>query len=176
MSKIIVSRYLANELMGLGADISMVEPLLPATIKEMAARIGYQHAMQVVSKVGGTTLLVPRHNGGKGGISIEARRKIDYALGSASLGILIRRHYGGLVLYIPGCDEAMRALRDIAIHKFIDDGIRNGRSMNPMVMEMAIKFGLCDRQIWKILKTPSPAELLKSSIQGKPIEVRHANS
>lgn len=171
MSSIIVSRYLANELISIGADISLVEPLLPAAIQEMAEKIGYQNAMQAVAKVGGTTLLIPVHNGNHGEISIEAQRKMDTALGSESLGRLIRRYYGGLTLYIPSCDSAMRALRDIAIHNFVDKGILSSRSMNSMVNELAIKFGLSDRRIWEILKAPSPAELLKPSIQGQTIEV-----
>jgi hypothetical protein len=68
----------------------------------------------------------------------------------------------------------MRALRDIAIHKFIEAGLGQGRSMNNMVSELAIKFGLSDRRIWKIMKAANPADLLRSSIPSHSIEVSHA--
>lgn len=174
MSSVIVSRYLASELARIGADISMVEPLLPDAVKGMVSRIGYQNAMQVVSKVGGTTFLVPMPAANKGDASIEARHKLDEALGSETLGALLRKHYGGFPLYVPSCDAAMRALRDIAIHKFIEAGLDQGRSMNNMVSELAIKFGLSDRRIWEILKAPNPADLLQPSIPGQSIEVSHA--
>ena len=98
MSSVIVSRYLASELARIGVDMSMVEPLLPDTIKDMATKIGHQNAMQVVSKVGGGTLCVPVPTSERED-STEARRKLDEALGSESLGRLIRKHYGGVILY-----------------------------------------------------------------------------
>lgn len=174
MSSVIVSRYLASELARIGADISMVEPLIPEAVKDMATKIGDQNAMQVVSKVGGTTFLVPMPAANHGDVSVEARRKFDEALGSETLGALLRKHYGGFSLYVPSCAAAMRALRDVAIHRFIETGLGQGRTMNSMVSELAIKFGLSDRRIWEILKTPNPAELLQPSISGHSIEVRHA--
>lgn len=173
MSSVIVSRYLASELARIGADISMVEPLLPEAVKDMASKIGYQNAMQIVSKVGGTTLLVPVPASCRE-VSIESRLKLDEALGSDALGALLRKHYGGFPLYVPSCDTAMRALRDIAIHKFVEAGLGQGRSMNNMVSELAIKFGLSDRRIWKIMKAPNPADLLQPSIPSHSIEASHA--
>jgi Mor family transcriptional regulator len=174
VSSVIVSRYLASELARIGADISMVEPLLPKAVKDMVSRMGYQSAMQVVSKVGGTSFLVPMPAANHGDLSVEARRKLDEALGSETLGALLRKYYGGSMLYIPSCATAMRTLRDIAIHKFTETGLDQGRSMNSMVSELAIKFGLSDRRIWEILKTLNPAELLQPSIPGQSIEVSHA--
>ncbi|WP_181295291.1 Mor transcription activator family protein [Pseudomonas sp. Q2-TVG4-2] len=141
----------------------------------MAEFIGYANAFHVVAKLGGTTWVIPTRNGKKGATSIEARAKLASALGSTELATLLRNHYGGVTLYVPRCESALRAARKIAIHKTVEDGLRNGRSMVPMVKELATQFSLSDRRIWEILKEPSPAATLLPCIPGQVEKVRHAN-
>ena len=76
---------------------------------------------------------------------------------------------------MPRCEASLRAARNMVIHKTVEDGLGNGRSMVGMVKELATKFSLSDRRIWEILKEPSPAANLHQSTPGQVEKVRHAN-
>lgn len=175
MSIQISSNNLAQTLISVGADLAVVDQFLPTQIHQMAEKIGYANAFQVVAKLGGTTWVIPVGKGTKAAASIAARAKLAKALGSTELAALLRDHYAGATLYVPRCETSLRAARDMVIHKSVEDGLRNGRSMVNMVKELATKFSLSDRRIWEILKEPSPATTLLPSIPGQVEKVRHAN-
>ncbi|MBS7690120.1 hypothetical protein I0E98_04990 [Pseudomonas lalucatii] len=174
MSIQISSNNLAQTLISVGADLAVVDQFLPPQVHQMAKRIGYANALQVAAKLGGTTWLIPVSKGKKA-VSIAARAKLAKALGCTKLAALLRDHYPGEVLYVPRCEKSLRAARNMVIHKSVEDGLRNGRSMVNMVKELAAQFSLSDRRIWEILKEPSPATTLLPSIPGQVEKVRHAN-
>lgn len=175
MSIQISSNNLAQTLISVGADLAVVDQLLPTQIHQMAKRIGYANALEVAAKLGGTTWIIPIGRGTKAAASIAARAKLANALGSTKLAALLRDHYAGATLYVPRCETSLRAARNMVIHKTVEDGLRNGRSMVNMVKELATKFSLSDRRIWEIMKEPNPAATLHSSIPGQVEKVRHAN-
>lgn len=175
MSPNVSANNLGQMLISLGADLSVVDQFLPTQIHEMAERVGYANAFQVVAKLGGTTWLIPMRKGTRATTSIDAAAKLANALGSTELAALLRDHYEGQTLYVPRCESSLRTVRNMVIHKTVEDGLRSGRSMLNMVKELATQFSLSDRHIWTILKAPSPAVILQSSIPGQAIKVRHAN-
>ncbi|SEE00759.1 Mor transcription activator family protein [Pseudomonas anguilliseptica] len=158
-----------------GADLAVVDQLLPKSIHGMAERIGYANPFQVAAKLGGTSWAIPMRKARKGTVSVGALTKLANALGDPDLAALLRDHYEGEILYVPRCESALRAARNIVIHRAVEDGLRNGRSMVSMVKELATKFSLSDRRIWIILKEPSPTATLQPSIPGQVEKVRHAN-
>ena len=174
MSPNVSANNLGQMLIFLGADLSVVDQFLPTQIHEMAERIGYANAFQVVAKLGGTTWKIPMRKSTRA-VSKIAKAKLAGALDSAELEALLCDHYEGHTLYVPRCESSLRAVRDMVIHKTAENGLRSGRSMVGLVKELATQFNLSDRRIWLILKEPSPAAILQPSIPGQVVKVRHAN-
>lgn len=64
--------------------------------------------------------------------------------------------YGGTTLYIPTCRQAFVDTRDRNINLERDELAREGLSERALVSVLAVRHGLSDRQIWRILKKSGP--------------------
>lgn len=62
------------------------------------------------------------------------------------------REYAGTNLYIPTCRQAAADERDAAIIKDRDAMAHAGLSEREIVAGLALKYGLSDRHVWRILK------------------------
>lgn len=123
---------------------------LPESVHGLAACLGLARALVVVERLGGTTLPVPQRRTLQG----EARyQDLAATLGPDAAAILCRV-YAGTDLYIPRCGQALIRARDAALHRERDVLAAQGLSERELVARLARRFGLSDRQVWRVLKKP----------------------
>ena len=114
-------------------------------VNELVELIGLPAAIELIRAKGGTSFSVPL------GITLrgqEQREKLVQIIGREQATKLIGR-YGGTTLYIPTCRQAFVDTRDRNINL-------EGLSERALVSVLAVRHGLSDRQIWRILKKSGP--------------------
>lgn len=160
------ARALAQQLADMNFDLSLVDDSLPEQAKDLAGVIGYQGVLQVISKIPGTSWEFPRLKGNKGAeySNTSVFSELEEAIGSRDLAVRMCKFYSGEKVYIPKCSDALRRLRDIAIHREIESLLKKGLTMYRAVRKVSVMFGLSDRWVWEILKSPNE---LKPAIESK---------
>lgn len=121
-------------------------------VNELVELIGLPAAIELIRAKGGTSFSVPL------GITLrgqEQREKLVQIIGREQATKLIGR-YGGTTLYIPTCRQAFLDTRDRNINLERDELAREGLSERALVSVLAVRHGLSDRQIWRILKKSGP--------------------
>lgn len=107
---------------------------LPQSLAEVVDAAGLAAALALVEHAGGTRVYVP--------VQLDDEHAIVRWLGKADAARLIAT-FGGDVLAVPRCLNAMRAVRDRQIRAQRKDGAR--------VSELALQYRLTDRQVYTIL-------------------------
>ncbi|UXY14440.1 DNA transposition protein [Chitiniphilus purpureus] len=131
-----------------GPQADAVLAALPETMREIALLVGMDGAMKLVRQFGGTSLRIPQ---GKHRLGQQRYAQLAQLLGEHEMSRLAEHFRGSDAVYIPRCSSIARALRDIAIRHAFDEYTRE-ESSNRAVAKLARMNGLCERQIWKILK------------------------
>ncbi len=122
------------------------------SINELVELIGLAATLELVRAKGGTSLAVPLGITRRGQ---EQREKLVQIVGREQATRLIGR-YGGTTLYVPTCRQAFVDVRDEDINRERDELAREGLSERALVAVLALRHGLSDRQIWRILKKSGP--------------------
>lgn len=126
---------------------------LPRQARELAEHLGLPAALTLVERLGGTTIPVPMRATTQG----EARfRRLEKTLGTETASALCRV-YGGTDVYIPNCRGALIEARDAALNRERDALAAAGLSERDLVEALALRYKICDRQVWRILKKPTMA-------------------
>lgn len=112
-------------------------PDLPESLQQMIEAIGEVATLALVEEFPGTTQRLPA-------ISNVATHHFVPVIGEVLLMGLVKALGGSRDIYIPRCLEGMRKKRDQAI-------VREYLAGTP-VNELALKYHLSDRHIWRILK------------------------
>lgn len=133
-------------------QIDQVKELLPDQLLEVADAIGLPATQRLVEELGGTTWTPAKGVRRLGVIRHEALAEI---IGEPAARIMAER-WANVPLYIPKCDAALRRLRDLQINRKFEQGVRERKSANALVAELAREYKLSDRRVWEILKQPSP--------------------
>lgn len=110
---------------------------LPESLQQMIAAIGPNATMALVEAYPGTTQRLPA-------ISNVATHPFKEVIGEVLLMGLVKAIGGSRDIYIPRCLDGVRRKRDQAI-------VREYLASAP-VSDLALKYHLSDRQIWRILK------------------------
>ena len=128
-------------------NLEELQDLLPQTVQQIAALIGYPSTMALIEKLGGTTFPI-----GKGIHSLGSNRlnMLRQAIGSDNTNKLIA-DFGGDLLYIPRCAEAMREWRNRKLVERFDELTEQGLSSLMALSQICPEFGLSDRHVWNIL-------------------------
>lgn len=128
-------------------NLEELQDLLPQTVQQIAALIGYPSTMALIEKLGGTTFPI-----GKGIHSLGSNRlnMLRQAIGSDNTNKLIA-DFGGDLLYIPRCAEAMREWRNRKLVERFDELTEQGLSSLMALSQICPDFGLSDRHVWNIL-------------------------
>lgn len=136
----------ADGMLGIGSGDGAES--LPETLRDMAGRFGMPFVRRLVGRFGGATLSIPVK-------SREAAlsRELGRWLGPDGLSRFLH-HYGGTKLYVPTLRREKVRARDAAINAERDDLDRRGLSERALVAVLAVRHGLSDRQVWRILKKP----------------------
>lgn len=136
---------------------------LPGTARDLIERLGSAATLRLVSMLGGTTLSVPMRATARG----EARYRYLCEFLGPGLADALCREYGGTDLYVPACRAAVMDQRDAALARDRDVMAGAGLSERDIVTGLALKYGLSDRQVWRILKRPFRQTPLFAGIQGR---------
>ncbi|MEX3688880.1 Mor transcription activator family protein [Paraburkholderia sp. BR14263] len=124
-----------------------VAHLLPDAIKVVIRLIGLPASVKLVEQLGGTTFPVSLRRSRLGEIRYEALSEV---VGTDAADALTK-HFGGDTLYIPMCKVALRELLHREIRSDFDSITREHSALHT-VAELAKKYRISDRQIWRILK------------------------
>ncbi|PVX80034.1 Mor transcription activator family protein [Paraburkholderia unamae] len=124
-----------------------VKHLLPDVVQVLVRLIGLPAAVRLVEQLGGTTFPVALRKSRLGEIRYEALSEIV----GGEAADAITQHFGGDMLYIPKCEAAARELLYREIRADFD-GITREHSALHAVAELAKKYRLSDRHVWRILK------------------------
>lgn len=114
---------------------------LPAFAVEMMDVMGEEPALKLIVALGGAKLDVPEPTQRR---STRFERLAEIVGGDAASAFVDR--WGGIELQVPKCSHALRLLRNRSIVQGYLDGLRPN--------ELAVKFDLTRRHIFKILKKP----------------------
>lgn len=122
------------------------------SVNELVELIGLAATVELIRAKGGTALRIPLGMTLRGQ---EQREKLVQIVGREQATRLIGR-YGGTTLYVPSCRQAFVDTRDENINKERDELARKGLTERALVSVLALRHGLTDRQIWRILKKSGP--------------------
>ena len=121
---------------------AVIETLLPPTAKELVRIVGLEATLAIIKICGGTEIRFPA----KGRAGNEDFQLIEEEIGKANADAL-RQHYSGCELvYIPICQRAMIALRNIEIIRAFDEKLKT-KSCRRATVELAREYRLCNRAI-----------------------------
>ncbi|MGA8147805.1 MAG: Mor transcription activator family protein [Gallionellaceae bacterium] len=115
----------------------MADNATPVNLLEIIEIIGETHALKLVKRYGGTTPRLPAIR------NIKVDHHMAQCIGVEALTKLAKTTGGGRWLYIPRCARGLREARNREIVQLYTDGMK--------VDDLALKFGLSDRQIENIL-------------------------
>lgn len=126
----------------------LVFEALPASLRDMADRLGLPVVSYLVEKMGGTTIPVPLRATATG----EARyRRLCEIIGK-DIASALCREYGGVSLYVPNCRAAIMDARDAEMIAARDKLAKQGVNEREIVEKLARHYKLSDRHVWRILK------------------------
>jgi len=125
--------------------------LLPATARTLVAVLGLADAREVIGRLGGTSVAIPKCLTRAADASYEyLGERVGYAVADRLV-----KHFGGETLYVPRCDAALTEVTWRSIRHDFDQATRSGaQSSVQAVSDLALRYGYSDRRIWNILKKP----------------------
>ncbi|WP_175405556.1 Mor transcription activator family protein [Pseudomonas sp. AU11447] len=130
--------------------------LLPDSVQELADFFGLENALHIVTCFSGTSLRIPKKT--QGSAADELFKKLD----NQDLAEKLINTFGDNSIYFSKCDKFFRAIRDTEIHKAAEIGLSEGKTMRSVVDSLSRRYDLCDRVIWKIMKSP-PHQKIKAN-------------
>lgn len=126
-----------------------VQHLLPDVVQVLVQLIGLPASVRLVEQLGGTTFPVALRKSRLGEIRYEALSEV---VGSDAADA-ITKHFGGDCLYIPRCVAALREQMHREIRSEFDVMTRDHSALH-VVAQLAIRYRLSDRHVWRVLKRP----------------------
>lgn len=137
---------------------------LPRVARDLLDRLGPANTLRLVTALGGTTIPVPMRATKTG----EARYRYLRDLLGEELATALCREYAGTELYVPICKAAIMDQRDAALIRDRDAMASAGLAEREIVTGLALKYGLSDRHVWRVLKRfPDQSSPLFSAMQGR---------
>lgn len=128
---------------------------LPESARNIARLIGMEKAMRLFELMGGVTIAIPKGNARYG----QTRYKLLAEIIGENATDILTAEYGGEMLYIPNCKDALMRARDRDIQSRFEELIKTGLSANKSVAELSRQYRLSDRRVWSILKSmPAPVK------------------
>lgn len=129
------------------SGLSSVAHLLPPLARELHGLIGIVPTLRLVEEMGGQQFPVSKNQRRQGAIRFERLAEV-VGIGAAQA---MTRHYGGCVISIPMCADALRELRDRELRADFDR-ITTEHTANHAVAVLNRKYRLTERHIWRIVK------------------------
>ncbi len=136
---------------------------LPENVRQIWHALGghekgrMQDLWRILQAYGGQSLRIPSS------LPPQRHHPLRRRLGARCTARLVAA-FGGTPLYVPSCAGVLTKLRQREIIEFFTRETTRGVSSTATVGNLARKYGLSDRQVWKILKktetTPAQGHLL----------------
>lgn len=123
-------------------DFQQVAHLLPETFTQLVTVIGFQAALQLVQRMGGTSFPLGKHRVVHFSLSEIIGEKLALRLETA--------FKGQRTLYIPKCDQAIRQLRNQLIRQQFDELSQHQNAIK-VVKQLAREHRITERWVWEIL-------------------------
>lgn len=140
-------------------DFAGIAGLLSPLILELVEVLGAQAAYTLLSAHGGTTINVNQCAQSRGAATHAYLAELIGDRAADKLAATYGRYHR---LYIPRCAAALRELRNRRIRASFDAlTLRAGLTEPAAVMQLALEFGLSDRNVRRIvatLDTPAPVK------------------
>lgn len=128
-------------------SLENVSALLPETIQDIVSVIGFPATEKLVKHLGGVTLWLSQQE------RSNCYLKLREVLGKEDAQKLHKYLAYGDNLYIPRCDVALRALRNLRFKAEFDELTQHqGYSKPKAMIALCPKYGFSDRRGWDILK------------------------
>lgn len=120
---------------------------LPSVMREVAEVVGIAEVEVLIGAFGGTSLSIPATQ------QSRVVGRLQDKLGSALVHKLIC-NFAGTRIYIPKCEKIILQNRDKLLNQERDVLAKSGVSERAIVTTLALKYDICDRHVWRILKKP----------------------
>lgn len=130
------------------SDTQLDLNVFPEAVQFLINLIGEEGTFSLIQHYGGSTLRIPR------GDTIVGRTKIDLLaqkIGKQEIQNIVQT-FGGTCIYIPNCKKLLTAKQHAKIVQDRDKLAAKGISERQLVSDLARRYKLSDRHIWRILK------------------------
>lgn len=130
------------------SDTQLDLNVFPEAVQFLINLIGEEGTFSLIQHYGGSTLRIPR------GDTIVGRTKIDLLaqkIGKQEVQNIVQA-FGGTCIYIPNCKKLLTAKQHAKIIQDRDKLAAKGISERQLVSDLARRYKLSDRHIWRILK------------------------
>lgn len=130
------------------SDTQIDLKVFPEAVQFLINLIGEEGTFSLIQHYGGSTLRIPR------GDTIVGRTKIDLLaqkIGKQEIQNIVQT-FGGTCIYIPNCKKLLIAKQHAKIIQDRDKLAAKGISERQLVSDLARRYKLSDRHIWRILK------------------------
>lgn len=129
-------------------DYEQVQELLPESVQQIAALIGFPATEALIRHFGGVTFPIGKGLRSAGHRRIELLQK---ALSPEHVALLMR-NFSGETLYIPRCDAAWRAWRNRCFYADIDRLQADGESLTMALTLTCPRYGIASTRAWELLR------------------------
>lgn len=128
-------------------NLEDVQHLLPESAQLLVDLIGLHRTLKLVDAFGGTTFPVALKKTRLG----EARYDMLAEVLGVDAANILTNHFGGDLLYIPLCKNALRELFYRQLRAEFDQMTKENSAIQAVVT-LANRYRMSDRHIWRILK------------------------
>lgn len=129
-------------------NLSHLEELLPDSVREIAAVIGFPATQALVERYGGVCFPIGRGMRGEGARRLTLLREV---IGHENTQRLIQHFGGESSLVIPRCAAALREWRNRCFLAEVDALVDAGESVRMALTLTAPKYGIANTWAWELL-------------------------
>lgn len=130
------------------SDTPLDIKIFPEAVQFLVNLIGEEGTFSLIQHYGGSTLRIPRGDTAIGKAKIECLAK---KIGEQEAQYIVQI-FGGTCIYIPNCKKLLTAKQHAKIIQDRDKLAAKGISERKLVADLARRYKLSDRHIWRILK------------------------
>lgn len=127
--------------------IENMNDMLPPSALELFEALGVSDAIAVIDGLGGAAWYIPTPHEGR---QLPSQINIIALVGERLWGRL-QEHFAGRTLSIPTCAKLMRELRNQAISRQYEEGIRNKEPVRMIAFRLGREYKLTAKQINQIV-------------------------
>ncbi|CAG9436572.1 Mor transcription activator family protein [Providencia alcalifaciens] len=125
-------------------DLESFEHILPESLRQVSALIGYENTLKLIKSYGGTTFIFNKD------IESISFKQLSQLIGYKSSAQL-HYHFYGNYLYIPNASVAIRELRNQCFIRDYKALVNGWGSRRIALAKLCPKYGFSERHAWGVL-------------------------